>query len=813
MTTRILWCAAFCLTGLLAASAPRAVEVRLQVSEGENVARAPATVTSGVPFAKGELRDVSRLALKAGGKPVPAQFAKTVAWDDGSVRWALLDTQAEVPAGGKVELMLSDSGANPAPAEPVRVEDGAESVKISTGGMTLTLGKKKPGLFESLKIDGKERLTSAGKGLVIVREDGGEALAGAPSEVKVECSGPMRAVVCLRGKFPGLHKDLIGYTARVTVLAGQKRLKVHLWLENGGADGQGDVKPEWFAFDGMAVELGLGLGGEVTARCEGVESKGRMRVLQVCNQGPRDRANYAFEDLAYTIAGSGGELKKGDRTDGVMELSGGACKLTAAVRDFWQNYEKAMELDAGKLRVWLWPVEGQWPRPGRNLEHEQIRRLKGVARDKLYLLPGSVHKGYEFVLDVSGRPAAETRAELVAPLFALAPAERYAATGALPGFFAPPGVKTGNKECDFKLASWGRMSRSIADLAGEASILAARREHQGFNIGYFGDSSQWYGWMDFGDLSVPGVGQVSLHYDWPLLAMLEYLRAGDPHALRLAGEMIRHRIDVDQYWSDRDPPEVNRVQRGCVWPAFHANGRSGGPSPGGTWTAGPALWYMLTGEPKAREACMRSVEGLAVAWEKISATKVYGGGTRENMAANGWTIESFCAAYDLTADRRWLDEALKLFNGNVLNKRKSHGPHLHAAGKAQIFGQDYLKEDEEYCHAIAPLCLLHRHTGDAGVLKLLTEGCEVPFPQDSYFSAPVYLAGLFAYVGSATDRPEYLKKAADLFAQGFPESKCPPVFLPDNKTWSARSAMILRAGWLLQYTFAARKDAGQRVSP
>jgi hypothetical protein len=148
---------------------------------------------------------------------------------------------------------------------------------------------------------------------------------------------------------------------------------------------------------------------------------------------------------------------------------------------------------------------------------------------------------------------------------------------------------------------------------------------------------------------------------------------------------------------------------------------------------------------------------------------------------------------------------MKLFKTNVTAMWKTHGPHLHNPND-QIRGQDYQKEDMKYCYAIASLCELHRHTGDENVFKLLSEGCAKPFP-DSFFDAPLYLADLFAYVGMKTDNADYLAKAADLFAQSFPESKCPPVFLPENSVWSGTSAMMLRTGHILQWACWKKKGA------
>ncbi len=801
----------------LASAAAGAFETRLSVVETEKVARSPAVVTMGVPFPKGAVKDVSRLAARLGGKTIPAQFVKTVSWDDGSARWALMDAQLDIPAGGRAELVVSDSGGNPPPPSPVRVETaGAGGAKVSSGPMEFAIGGGKPGLFASLKVDGKEKLAPSGRGLVLWKEDGGEAVAGPPEELRVEQAGPMRATVLARGKFPGVHKDLLGYTARISAFAGRRFVKIHLWLENHGAMGyyaakdEGGTSPniEWFAFDGMAVELAPDLGGKVAATCEGAEGTGSFKVYQFCHMARgqekvqyKKGPFYTWKDFEYVISADGKELKRGERTEGVVALKGDGGTLTAAVRDFWQNYEKAIELDGGTLRLWLWPREGQWPRARPDLKGGGLfdRTLQNLPKDGLYFLPGGVHKGYEFILDFSGRDGKETWAELSAPAAALASAEYYASTEAAPGLFAPPEVRTADKDCNAKLSAWCRMARSAADPASPSGLPKAVETPSESIVSYVSDSTYWFGWMDYGDLPVPGRGPVCLHYDWTWIMLINAMRFGDPAFLRIGTAMARHRIDVDQNWSDRDPPETRGLQRGDYnFPSFHCYRLYRYPGVSTNWIAGVALYYMLTGEPKAMECCLRNGEGLRAGWEHIAKTKPWGG-PQGNVAANAWAVASWCALYDLTADRKWLDDALNLFNTNISAIWKVHGPHLHNPND-QIRGQDYQKEDMNYCYAIASLCELHRHTGDEKVFKLLSDGCAKPFP-DSFFEAPLFLADLFAYVGARIGIAEYLATAADLFAQSFPESKCPPVWLPDNSTWSRTSAMALRAGHILQWAW------------
>ena len=248
--------------------------------------------------------------------------------------------------------------------------------------------------------------------------------------------------------------------------------------------------------------------------------------------------------------------------------------------------------------------------------------------------------------------------------------------------------------------------------------------------------------------------------------------------VRLATAMARHRIDIDQLWSDRDPASVRGLQRGDFnFPSFHCYRLYRPPGVGSNWLAGVVLYYMLTGEPKALECCTRNAEGLKVAWDSIARTKPWGG-PQGDMAANAWTMSSYCAMYKLTGDKKWLDEALALFNSNVVPKWKSLGPFLHDPAN-QIQSQDYIQEDMKYCYAIASLCELHHLTGDETVFKLLKEGCEKPFP-DSFFEAPLFLADLYAYVGLKTKNDQYIKKGGRTLRRQLPGIQM-PAGLPDRQ--------------------------------
>lgn len=786
---------------LALAPSAAAVEVELTVRESAGVERSPALVTAGIPFARGTVTDVGRLAVTRDGKPVPAQFLKTVPWDDGSVRWALMDVQVPVTANGQIKLVLSDSGNNHAPAHPVKIEDKPEAMTLNTGPMVVVLPRKQPGLFQSIRADGSELVTGVGKGLVLVTEDGAEHRPGPPTEMTVEQAGPMRALVRVRGTFSGVHNDLLTYTARVTVYAGARRVKLQVWLENQGAMGYfytprkvhwTDAKSpnlEWFPFKGMRLDLGLGLGEQPTIRCEQVESKGSLRVEQqwhkVAPGLKRGRRGpyYTEEDWQYAITADEKDTHTGLRTDGVVRVAGESAALTAAIRNFWQEYPKALETDGRTLSFCLWPIGGRWPvQPFRHKWYPDFVR---VSERNMYWLQGGVHKGHEMVLDFSGADARESHAELTKPLFAFAPAAYYAASEAAPGMFAAPDVRTTDRMCNLKLASWNRMARNAVDPASPSSVHVAMKGVHGL------------GWMDYGDLCVFARGHVALHYDWTYIALLNAMRFGEMNFLRLGTDMARHRIDVDQLWSDRDMKHVNALQRcGSSVVQFHVGHLPRQhPSVAQNWIAGVVLYYMLTGEPKALECALRNGTGIRRAWETKPRVSV------EGLA---WSIANYLALYKVTGEKTWLEDARALFKEKVVPIWKNEGSFLHDPGRL-FWGQSYHKTDIAYCYSVAVWCELHHLTGDEDVMKMLSEACAKEWPSKSYYNAPLFLSDLRAYVGLKTENPEVLTEGARMFGRAFPLSKCPPTYVKGVNGWSVEKAMMLRAGHILQYAASKQK--------
>ncbi|MBI5469515.1 MAG: hypothetical protein HY891_10325, partial [Deltaproteobacteria bacterium] len=190
-------------------------------------------VTVGIPFPKGELHEkngVPQLALE--GAP-DYQFRTLARWQDGSVKWALVDFQADVSSGGKNEKVRVVPGGGNTPG--MLAEERGGVISVNTGAMTVTVRKKGFNLFDSVAADGKDIvLPGASKGIVVEGDDGSEYLASNDRDAKVaiEENGPVRAVVKAEGSHIGSSGRMLDYTVRMHFYKGSTRVKVFYTLRN-----------------------------------------------------------------------------------------------------------------------------------------------------------------------------------------------------------------------------------------------------------------------------------------------------------------------------------------------------------------------------------------------------------------------------------------------------------------------------------------------------------------------------------------------------------------------------------------------------
>jgi len=690
---------------LLVGRAEAGTDVKLTVEEPSGVQRTAWPVTSGIPMAQGALEDDKAAALfdTAGGQ-VPLQTEVLARWPDGSIRWLLLDFQVDLAANERKTLILRwGSGvkraAVKAPIQVIKEADG--SVALEPGPVRLEYGPRdsSPWFFPQGRatLVGRDGVSepcltyNCNSDGVILR--GGEKGTFKPEigEVTIEQAGPLRA--CIR--FSGPHVDLVGnkmfrYVARVHAWRGQPYARVHYTLVN---DSQDAVMAD---FDGLEAIFWVASRGDTWRFLDGQDgSEGRLFQL--------DETQYLHDDKPA-----------GQRACGWAAAGGDQGGMAVGLREFWQNWPKAISANGRRLSLDLFPRLPPGLYDGKPLEEEC--KLYYYLRGQKYTLKVGAAKTHEmWIKYLSAKPGAD---ELNAffraaedPLLATCEPAYVSATKAA-GEFPPadPGKYDGYD--------------AVVDRALNAH-LERRDKVREYGLLNYGD---WYGER--------GVNWGNLEYDLAHGLFLQYLRTGDRRWFLRAEQAARHHIDVDVVHATNPhlknpwgpPPRVGDVWLHCVG---HTGGYyDGAPLPvsrtyqmghstnfGHVWVSGDLDYYHLTGDRRAREVAIEIADAMVSHMPTQYGTHIRG---------LGWPMILVLDAYEATGDGKYLKAATA--NWEVLKKNIDW-----EKGWVVRLAKGHCLHEDRRCEGNVPfmegltLCALaryHRITQDPEVLRAISVGID-----------------------------------------------------------------------------------------
>ena len=630
-------------------------------------------VRLGVPLPEGEVVALEGLCLEDEmGASVASQFRVLARWSDGSAKWLLVDFVAQTRGDEVTRYRVQQVSAPPAalPNSGEEVEGGtAETprlrVEFAAGnGCLFAVAGPRPNAEGDLAV----RLeATSGEGRCVAAE---------VEDASVEEHGPVRQTTVLRGGLPLGRREALRFVVRCDRFPALGLLRLEVEIHNpraavhpGGLWDLGDpgsirfreialvvsgLDPSrgftWQASPDRPVERGEGAWRLHQGGSGGQNWDSPVHV----DAGGRETASIrGYEVHAGGLSGAAA-IAEGLRATPWVAAGWNGGWVAAGVKDFWQNFPKALEISGTELRIGLFPGACSSP----------------------FELQGGERKRHVVWLEAGTEGAPCSIPQLLRPLVPRLPAEWASRTGAIP-FLVPEGE-----------------DRNRAYL--EYVHGCVEGPHSQFEKREVVDE---YGWRNFGDLwgdheavhhrgLRPFVSHYNNQYDFVHAALVQYLRTGDVRWHRLMDDLARHVADIDIYHTDEDKAAYNH---GLFWHTDHyrqagrathrtftADGLSraerrrtgGGPSNEHNYTSGLLHHHWLTGDPGSREAVLelagwvaamddgaRTLLGLIDDGPTGAATQTVSRDYHGPGRGAGNSINALLDAYQLCGRREYLERA------------------------------------------------------------------------------------------------------------------------------------------------------------
>ena len=599
----------------------------------------PRPVTGGVPLPEGAAPRGSRFELHdAGGEGLLLQNTVLATWRDGSARWVLLDFVAAIPARATAAFLLTWCG------DAARVPDVSPSEADAIGWTGAEGGV--------LEIDGRLRLE------LQLTDGEGRLCRAAGEQVTTETSGPVRATRCVKGAFyaPGGDR-LFQFRLRASAYSGLRRFRLEPLVLIDPAGGViRNIRSLDLVISPVEAAERMCIGGAPGWQ-GGADST--VRLFQV------DDETYRFE----------GADAVGGKAPGWAEVADARGTVAVALRDFWQQWPKSLEVDSGRLVVGLLPAfeAGTFGHMGPWYKHQYL-----FEADHYRLRTGQARK-WDLWVDLNGNGEA-LAATANAPLVPAADPEQAIGTGVWHAV-TPAGTPE-KREFD----PW------LEDLFDAyCASIRIQRDYGAMNWGdWFGERKVNWG---------------NHEYDTLNQLLIQFARTGDPKYFLAADATARHSTEVDvvhfvnddlaahftDNWGRKGyPPRAGMVHEHCIghvgsfYPTEtirklfveHGVGNSDRPylcldpfNLGHIWTQGMVRHYFLTGDPFIKETVDTIGDNLARLVE--DGVQDFGITDPHFGRAAGWPLLALAGAYEMDFDDRFLKAMTDLVD-RALDRQDPH---------------------------------------------------------------------------------------------------------------------------------------------
>jgi len=652
------------------------------VDEPTGLRRTAEPIRVGIPWPRAEVFGGENVELRdQHGRSIVHQSRVLARWPDGSVKWLLVD--AVVDAGPRERIVLHLSRVERETitdtergAPGVKVIEEPDRLVVDTGVAEFVMSRHAFGPIAAVTIGGVEVISRAGMHAALRLVDGrrGDAVA---DHVVVEAAGPIRTDVVIEGSFRCGKRVLpLRFKARLAFFSGSACVRAEFMVRNpeparhpGGLWDLGD--PGSFVFEDLSIHVPVAAPArELEWHAEDPLRSERGAFARFClyqdSSGGEnwDSANHVdgagkptVSFRGYRIhadAGSGMQtIGNGCRASPSLRVVTHAGSVAATMKDFWQNFPKALRWEDGILSIGLFPGECGAP----------------------FELQGGEQKRHVVWFEFALVQSEATSARLQQPLAVSMDPLWVEATRTIPYFVVAE--HEGETVCSDYV-------RNIVE--GRHSFFRKR------------EVADEYGWRHFGDVYAdheavhhagpkPLTSHYNNQYDFLYGALVQFLRTGDARWRELMEDAACHVMDIDIYHTAADRAAYSG---GLFWHTDHymdaatsshrsysrqngGSGYGGGPSNEHNYTSGLFYHYCLTGDPESAAAVIglakwvidmdegsRNLLGLIDSGPSGLASKTTSSDYHGPGRGAGNSINALLDAYRLSGDRRYMSKAEEL---------------------------------------------------------------------------------------------------------------------------------------------------------
>jgi len=661
--------------------------ISIEINNMAGCSRKGEPVSVGIPIPKGEIQDIDLFILKDENGEISAQFTPLGMWSDGSLKWVLLNFQPSVEANSVYKCFLEKSKTpQKDKLQGVDIDEQGSSLLINTGVTTFLLDKRCFLPFSAVKNSTSDIVRPRSSEVILTCKDD-TTFTPEIDNVSVETRGHLKTTIKAEGAFKTEGKDLLNFIARLHFFNNKSFVKIDFTLWNkqpakhaGGLWDLGD--PGSVLFKDLILKFSISdeVSKEKRFRAEQGQifetiSAQDITIYQDSSGGNNwQSTNHINREQQIPVSFRGYKIyqneaivSEGLRATPIVYVGDGKKGVSATLRNFWQNFPKAISAKEDEVAIHLYP--GQF--------------------SDLHELQGGERKTHSIFLDFGGFPGTLTFVDQ--PLRCTIPREWYAKTETVP-YLSAAALKEDQPYDDLLESA----------VAGENSFFAKR------------EIIDEYGWRNFGEIyadheavghngATPLISHYNNQYDQIYGFFREFIASANGSWFELMDDLAHHVVDIDIYHTNKDRDEYNNglhwhtnhyldavtcthrsVSKGHL-DKFDARFYGGGPGMEHCYASGLMYHYFMTGEESSREALLTlaswicncisdsdtilgmiyRTKSLLPQWKQaLSGNKIRADRFAFTRGA-GNPLSALLDAYILSSDKLYLQKAEEIVKGCI----------------------------------------------------------------------------------------------------------------------------------------------------